>query len=131
MMSKKWIIILSALGGLLVVFIVLGVIAMNFLKTALLPELAKTGVEEQKAGLEFAKTHLPSACVVEALRRNETCEDFMCHVGARVFLKTCLKENPRKEPALCKDVPQSNEILKSVSWGLGQCANLAPQGDAE
>ncbi len=95
-------------------------IASHFLQ-AMGPALAEQGKEYLDEGKDFGKKNGPAECVAEAMSRDGQCDSFLCNVGSRLFLKSCLAEN-KVDRELCQDVPERTAIFASVSWMQKVCA---------
>lgn len=96
-------------------------------------EKMETGIQETKEKVEAdvktwnKKSRTQSETLAEAIRRGRTCDsdfDIPCIIEQKSFLILSLKF-AKPSPNFCKDVPSTEEIMKSVSWRLNQCNKIA------
>lgn len=77
---------------------------------------------------EFGRTATDSQCVAAAMDRYRADTSFIGEAKSRVWLTGCL-ETSRAESAFCTGVPPTSEIMKTVTWRLGECSRLGLDGD--
>jgi hypothetical protein len=86
---------------------------------ALMEAARKSGQEGAAFGTSAADAE---ACIAEGLRRSSDCGpmDLPCLAGTRAFTQACLGTAPADD-TMCQGVPDSDEIMDSVSWVSDQC----------
>jgi uncharacterized RDD family membrane protein YckC len=86
--------------------------------------VVKEGEKEKNEGKEFGKDKDYAQCTLEALGRNKDCGGgFTCELSARMFLDACLDAST-KINGVCNNVPDTTEIMDSVTWRLSECQRL-------
>ena len=86
-------------------------------------QAAETKTEGEVGRLEgeaFGKSSDQTACLNEAFVKRNACRDFVCFARTRSFLEACL-DTSRKDAALCRGVPKSEDLAASVYWRLDRC----------
>ena len=77
---------------------------------------------------EFGRNATDSQCVAKALERYRNDRSIIGEAKARVWLAGCL-ETSQKESGFCDNVPSKDEIMRTVTWRLGECSRLGFDGD--
>jgi len=77
---------------------------------------------------ELGASSTPDGCVGGALRRLDSGRGILDQAMAQAFLGGCLEAAPA-DPRFCEGVPARSEIMASVRWALGRCAELGRADD--
>jgi hypothetical protein len=126
-MSKTLAIILSIVGGLLLLGIIVGggVIYWVYQNKGKLVQSAEQLVNEAK---EFGVKTNNEGCLKEALGRHKSDKSYTGQISTQGFLAVCLQASV-PSPGFCDGVPQQNEIMKSANWTLKKCSDAGLQSD--
>ncbi len=79
-------------------------------------------------GREFGHSATASACVAKAIETYRGDMSFIGEARARVWLNGCLGSST-PESAFCAQVPPKDEIMRTVTWRLGECSRLGLDAD--
>lgn len=79
-------------------------------------------------GREFGRSATATACVAKAIETYRGDMSFIGEARARVWLNGCLGTST-PEGAFCAQVPPKDEIMRTVTWRLGECSRLGLDGD--
>jgi hypothetical protein len=79
-------------------------------------------------GREHGRSATASACVAKAMETYRGDMSFIGEARARVWLTGCL-ETSTPEDAFCAQVPPKDEIMRTVTWRLGECSRLGLDAD--
>jgi hypothetical protein len=133
-MSKTWAIVLSIIGGLLL----LGIIAVagvvywvyhnkdRWIQSA--QQLEKAAKQFEKEAREFGAKTNNEGCLEETLSRYKRDKSFTGRISTQAFLGFCLQAS-EPSPGFCDGVPPRNEKMKSTNWALKKCADAGLQND--
>ncbi len=123
-MSKAWIIVLSIIGGL----ILLAIIAIGgvvYWVSQNKDRLIQTAERLPKEAKEFGSKTNNVGCLNEALSRHKRDKSITGQISTNVFLGICLKESD-PSPGFCDGVPAKGEI---PNWAVKKCSDAGLQND--
>lgn len=122
----NWVrILLAALGAGVLVLIILGVLALRWIRNRV-PEMSRRGKAVAVEARKFAEGKQSNDCVDEGLRRSAAAKDFFGMVEARVFVNECLNV-ATEPPDFCANVPGG--VLDGATWSNDQCSKKGMAGD--
>jgi hypothetical protein len=90
--------------------------------------LKALGARAKQAGTTFGQEADAERCVTEALARLDAKSGFMSQIEQQVFLRACLTVASR--PAgFCDRVPKEDELVRTATWGIAECARRNHKDD--
>lgn len=126
-MSKTVAIILSIIGGLLLLGIIVvgGFVYWVYQNKG---KFVQTAEQVLKDGKEFGEKTNNIGCMNEALSRHKQDKSLTGRISTATFLGVCLSVSD-PSPGFCDGVPRDDEILKSANWRLKKCSDAGLQND--
>jgi hypothetical protein len=126
-MSKTVAIVLSVIGGLVLLgIIIVGGFAYWVYKNK--EKFVQSVEQPMKEGKEFGAKTNNIGCLNEALSRHKRDKSIMGRISTTTFLGVCLDASS-PSPGFCDDVPARGEIMKSSSWAMKKCSDAGLPND--
>lgn len=126
-MSKTVAIILSVIGGLVLLgIIIVGGFAYWVYRNK--DRFVQSAEQIVKDGKEFGSKTNNEGCLQEALSRHKRDNSFTGRISTQGFLAVCLQAS-RPSPGFCDGVPEQKEILKMAGWAVKKCSDAGLPND--
>jgi hypothetical protein len=126
-MSKTVIIVLSIVGGLILVgALIVGGFSYWVYKNK--DKFVQSVEQPMKDGKEFGAKTNSEGCLNEALSRHKRDNSIMGRISTTTFLTVCL-EASSPSSGFCDSIPARGEIMKSGSWAIKKCGEVGLQND--
>ncbi len=126
-MSKAVIIVLSIIGGLILIAVI-AVGGIFYWAYQNKDRLVQSAEKLSKEAREFGAKTTNEGCLTEALSRHKKDKSIMGQISTTVFLGFCLQESA-PSPGFCDGIPKKGEIIKSTTWKLKKCSDAGLQND--